>query len=414
MSYKPTPLACPTGKGAKKQEKEDLDYDGEEFDSQSEEDPNEVYMSSTVNNNQQAQQQAEALRLQQKEEELRHKASEANDDTWDTAEFYFNETIDLTDYVTEGAKGGITLKDGGRITLRVKDGSIQLGTLDKEGDFKVLKTAEALNADGKSMKNKKAMPLDSDIVKSAYLEDFKVDGWNECVIIRLNTIPKFREEGFYGASPHVCKMLMPRECKGTSEPIKIFDRKINKGMLSFQQRYLKVSPETLHKGIQKAVNGFCAVKFDSPIVEAINIDKMAHPEGETVVDGQYSAPSVPLTNQVHIPKDLVNIYTAKALKSMNHGVSYGNVTSDRFEIQFEADVPSHLRAKHDAFALNKATGRQFLYFADPYRHNPLALGAALNENIKTKSALFSAETSNSIRFQGKLVMRYKSRESLSA
>lgn len=405
MSYRPTAkpaqLACPTNKNDKKNEGAYSDDDEvEDYSQDYEEDANNAY----TTGNAYANQQSEAARLAQREEELRHKALEVDHETWDTAEFYFDEVIDLNaDYVVESNNGGIGLKDGGVITLRVKDGSLQLGTLDREGDFKVKSVIPTTSGDGK-LKKKAALPLSSDIVKSAYLENFKIDGWSERVLVRLSTIPKFQEEGFYGDSPNVAKMILPGEWAATNHRIKLFDRVINKGMLDFQTQYPDASPENLHKGIQKPINGFCAVVFNSPVVRIINLEGKAHVPG-----GEYLEPTIKETNQVLIPKQLVKIYTEKALKSMSYGISYGNVTSDRFTIQFEAPIPRHLAGRHAQFIKTDGkTGRQYMAFADPYKNNVMGLGAALNENIKTRSALFKDDATQSLRLQGKLVLQYKS------
>jgi len=389
--YNQANLNCPNK--PKKRDEEEM-YEGEDYSAEySDQDPNEAY--NTFNP------QQEALLAAQREEELKHKAMEVDNQTWDTAEFYFDELIDLNnDYIVDNGKGGIKLKDKGVITLSVANGGLQLGTRTKEGDFKM--SAVTLKpVDGK-MKKKLNLPLNSDIVKSAYLEGFNIEGWSERVLMRLSTIPKFQEEGFFGNSETVTKMIMPHEWKSQSHRIKIFDRTINNGMFSFQSKYPGASPQNLHKGIQKPVNGFCLVDFNSPVVGTINIDKKAHVEG-----GVYLAPSLVETNQVAIPKELVKIYTAKALKSMSYGISYGNVTDDRFTIEFETTVPTHMASAHTEFLKTGQTGRQFLGFADPYKSNTMSLGAVINENIKSRTAIFKEPNSHALRIQGKLVVQYK-------
>jgi len=398
--YNQVDLACPN-----KPKKEQYMYvaGGEEESDYSDEDPNEVYNETNLSANNP---QHEAQLAAQKEAELRHKAQEVDHDTWDIAEFFFDEVIDLSnDYVQENGKGGIKLKNGGVIKLAVSDGTLQLGTLTRECDFKVLKEVELkekVSSDGKKMKKKVPMaPVSSDIVKSLYLEGFQVDGYNEAVIIRLATIPKFKEEGFYAGSDKVTKKIMKHEWHNPNHRIQIFDRTINNGTFSFQTKYPGANPENLDRGIQKPVNGFCLVDLNSPVIGAINHAQKAPIEG-----GEYLTPTLMETNQVLVPKDLVKEFREIALKSMSYGISYGAVTTNRFTVEFEAPVPSHLRAKAEEYAKN-GTGRQFLGFADPYKNNTMALGAAINENIKSRSALFKDENSLSLRLQGKLVMQYK-------
>lgn len=405
MSQKNTKVAN-TSKGVdsnptKPEKDDDDDIYGIAFsdDEEYEQDPNTAYagvtQSGTSNVNITAELEAEALKKQQ---EAAYKAS-TTDVEWDTFEVFFNEVIDLErNYVTESNKGSsLKCADKGRITLSVFDGSLQLGFRSNDADFRT-KTVE-LPEGSKLKKKAEATPLDSDIVQSIYLEGFKAEGWNDNIVLHMNTVPKFKTEGHFGKSVNVNQLIMPHEWAKPNHRIKIADRTINNGQMDFQKKYPGCSPENLARTIQKNTANTYLVELNSPIISVINAKKGAHVEG-----GEYKLATIAETNQVLVTKAVIKQFMPQTLRSMSYGISYGNVTNNRLAISFEAPIPHHLLAKHEEWSLCNATGRQFMGFADPYKTNPLCL-KTLNASNKIKSELFQ-DASKSIRLTGKLIFKY--------
>lgn len=378
------------------------DSDNEnDYEDYSEEEGDEGYanITSKTTNLQQQQQN-----IQQQELDAEHKLKEV-DMKWDTVKWHFDQVIDLNnDYVQEGAKGGIFLSKNGVITLSAQDGTLQLGTHSNEQDFMIKVVSQSLNNDGKSSKMKKKVvvePMNCDIVKSVYLTNFHVEGYDNRIVAGLPTVPKYQGEGHFGASSTVNEHIWPDEHKVLNNRIKLCDRGVNNAMIEFQERNPGYSPENLANGIQKPNKGFCLVDFDSPIIKAINKVFAAHVEG-----GQYLVASLPDTNQVLVREDIVKTFKTKTLKSMSHSISYGNVT-DRMQLSFAAPIPPHLLNKHKQFEVSEGQyGRQSLGFADPCHNNMLDLSAH-NENVKTKSALFKNNVSHAIRISGTVETKYK-------
>lgn len=323
---------------------------------------------------------------------------------WDTVELHFDHVMNLaTDYVTEGNKGSLKLKDNGLVTLSLANELLEMGLRTNAPDFPVLTKEEIAKAS--NTKKKAPLPTASDIVKSVYLENFAIEGWDERVLLHVKSIPKFQKEGHFGNTDNVNQMIYPGSWKDPNNSIKIVDRQITNAMIDFQRRYPGVSPKNLDDGIQKAKDDHYLVNLESPMVNMINQEGAAHIKG-----GQYKKPDLVVTNQVLIPKSIVKEYRAKTIDSMSEGISYATITSGGgFEIAFEAPVPSHMQANHNEYIKSKGqTGRQFLAFADtPYKSNGHNLNGVLNENVKNKSMLFKDATSQTLRFKGKLVVAYK-------
>ena len=337
-----------------------------------------------------------------------YKAQEVNME-WDTVEYHFDHEFDLSELVTEGNKG-LKMDGTGVLKMTVDNGILEMGYRSKDSDFTNLDCG-ACDASASSSAKKKAAKekqqqqaiQNSDIVKSAYLENLKITGWNERVLIGLSTVPKFKEEGHYGNSETVNHMVYPHEWHGeTAKPIKLADRKVTGSQINFQKRFPGVSPENLAQHISKSGTDDFLVKLDSPLVAIINLAKGADNES-----GEYTTPDLVKTNQVLVPKKLVKAFTPKTLEAMR-GISYANITDNRFEVTFEAPIPSSLMNEHKKYITSKGlAGRQFLCFADTSYKNRLCLGSTINDNIKTKAELFKNPVSQFVHIQGKLVLKYK-------
>ena len=305
---------------------------------------------------------------------------------WDTVDYHFDHEFDLADLVSDSNKG-LKLENDGSLKLSVENGFLEMGYRSHGPDF--IESED--------------LSHNSDIVKSIHIEGLKITGWEDRILVSLATVPKFSEEGHYANSKNVNQFIYPHEWKDTRKSIEIINRGITNSMMNFQKKYPGISPENLARDIKKSDMNNFLVKLSSPVVSMINNDKAADNDL-----GTYTQPDLVKTNQVLIPKEIVRVYRAKTLDLMRKGVSYANITDNRFSISFEVPIPSFLKAKHEEWKTSKyETGRQFLAFADTGYKNRLALGSQVSENPKTKALLFKDPASRFIRVQGKVVIRYK-------
>lgn len=380
----------------KNNNKRDEISDDRDYGADSQESLGEEYSQEDLNGDYEDAQTSNTACPARKEMTAEEKAAEAKIQ-WDKVEYHFDHEFDLAEYVSDGNKG-LRLKDDGMLKLSVANGLLQMGYRSHDPDF----TSSAASTDTKSSRE---LPVNSDMVKSVHLEGFKMTGWNERVLITLSTVPKFQEEGHFGNSKNVNHLVYPHEWQTTkAQRLEIINRTITGQMLHFQRKYPGVSPENFTRDIQRAALDNYLVSLDSPMVSMINRDGAAHTES-----GIYNKPDLVQTNQVLIPKELVKEYKAKTLEAMSKGVSYANISDNRFEICFEAPIPSFLAAKHEEHLKNKGeTGRQFLAFADTAYKTRLPLGGLINaQNGKTKDSLFKDPANRFVRVQGKAVILYK-------
>lgn len=333
---------------------------------------------------------------------------------WDSAEISFDHVFDLSELVRNTGKGGITLAKNGQLEMSVANELLGLEYRSHNPDFlQAIKEEKSLSA--KDMKKKSSLASQNnttlgDIVKSVKLVGFKMTGYEGNVRVHLKSIPKFQEEGHAGETEHVNSVIMPHMWQTkTSHTIDLFNRTITNSMMHFQKRFPGMTPENLMADVQRAKGDRFLVPLSNPIVALINRDKAAVTDEEGIVlDGQYKNPSLLATGQVLIPKHLVKQYKPETLDAMKKGMSYANISDQRFEVAFELPLPSHLKALNDEFTdTSGLSGRQFLGWADtPYKANPMALASSLPV-IKSKDALFKEPGSQALRLQGKFIVYYK-------
>lgn len=333
---------------------------------------------------------------------------------WDSAEIYFDHVFDLSELVRNAHKGGITLSKEGKLEMSVANGLLGLEYRSHNPDF-LQATKEEKSFSAKDTKKKNALSSQNstmlgDIVKSVKLVGFKMTGYDGTVRIHLKSIPKFQEEGHGQETEHVNALIMPHMWQtNTSHSIEIFNRTITNSMMHFQKRFPGMTPENLMAEVQRAKGDRFLVPLSNPIVALINRDKAAVTDEEGIVlNGEYKNPSLVATGQVLIPKHLVKQYKPETLDAMKKGMSYANISDQRFEVAFELPCPSHLTTLHEEFEKTEGKdGRQFLGWADtPYKANPMALASALPV-IKSKDQLFKEPGSQALRLQGKFIVYYK-------
>lgn len=332
---------------------------------------------------------------------------------WDSAEISFDHVFDLSELVRNTGKGGITLAKEGKLELSVANGLLGLEYRSHNPDFakeeKSFSTKDMKKKNGNSLSSQNNTTL-GDIVKSVKLVGFKMTGYEGNVRIHLKSIPKFQEEGHAGETEHVNSVIMPHMWQTkTSHTIELCNRTITNSMMHFQKRFPGMTPENLMADVQRAKGDRFLVPLSNPIVALINRDKAAVTDEEGIVfDGEYKNPSLSATGQVLIPKHLVKQYKPETLDAMKKGMSYANISDQRFEVAFELPCPSHLTTLHEEFTKTEGKdGRQFLGWADtPYKANPMALANALPV-IKSKDQLFKDPSSQALRLQGKFIVYYK-------
>lgn len=314
------------------------------------------------------------------------KAMEA-DMTWDTVKYHFDHEFDLNELVTDSNKG-LKLEKGCALVLSVENGLLKMGHRSHSPDF----------IEGESLSHQ-----NSDIVKSVDIYGLEITGWKEDFLVNLSTVPKFQEEGHFGESKTVNRLISPYELKDPAQPINICDRTISKAMMHFQKRFPGVSPENLTKDIKKNNEDTFLVNLSSPLIATINSNNAADTE-----TGKYEKPDLIKTNQVLVPKQTVKKYRPQTLEMMRKGVSYANITDNQFQISLEVPLPSTFKQKHDDYVKTKGvSGRQFLAFADTPYKTCATLGSAINTNIKSRDELFKDPANRFIRVKGMALVRYK-------